>query len=727
MAEIAAIVANLLGPAMELGSYVVTPIKHQFNYLCCFTSNVQNLREEAKTLNDARDRLQQQVDVAKRNTEVIFPEVETWITSAKKIQVHISRIEIDIPKVQRTFLNMKSRFSLSKKAKKTTNFIKKLQDSCMFGTVSLPAPPASIKYIPFGQIYEFESRKQIEEDIMATLRDNKVTMVGICGMGGVGKTSIAKRIINRVREEHLYDEVVMVIVSKQVDMLKIQHEIAELLGLKLEVESISARVHKLRARLMGTRGTLMVLDDVWGTLKLEDLGIPCEKCTVLLTSRDRGCFDTMDVQKIYVMQILSKKEAWFLFKEKVGPCVNDLSLLSIAKNIVGECKGLPIALVTVGRALKDKKNILVWRDALLQLKSGNPVDMPDVIARVYNPLKLSYDSLDNQSARSLFLLCSLFPEDRNIPLEYLTFYGMGLSMFEGIRNLEEARNRAFTLVEMLKSRFLLLDGRDERHVKMHDVVRDVAIFTASKEGRVNLNSIDWSIEHSNCTWISVISKKGNDLPMRLIFRNLRLLLIDNSEEIELEMDDDFFEGMKGLNVLFLKSIWSRSLPQTIQLLKELRTLHLDSCTIDTISFVGELSNLEILCCRSCHWIEELPIELGSLDKLRFLEFSDCTSLKTIKPGIISRLVRLEELKMRGSFKRWEAEEKGKERRNIALKELQFLSNLISLEIEIGDCSLAAEKIFLSPKIAKYDIRIYGKWPKDISAHEKFLNCEERLV
>ncbi|KAG8362818.1 hypothetical protein BUALT_BualtUnG0034500 [Buddleja alternifolia] len=356
--------------------------------------------------------------------------------------------------------------------------------------------------------------------------------------------------------------------------------------------------------------------------------------------------------------------------------------------------------------------------------------MPHVLAEVYNPLKLSCDFLDNQHARSMFFLCSFFPEDVNISLRHLTLYFMGLGLFEGIRNLEEVRNRVCSLAELLKSRFLLLDSYDEHYVKMHDVVRDVAIFVASREGFVgpNFSSIDWSRQHSfsDCTWISMFSEERIELPMVLDVPSLRLLMIRNSKEREIQMHDQFFEVMKGLNVLSFRSLSFSLLPETIQLLKNLRTLYLKSCTLKSISIIGELPSLEILRCRSCHSIAELPAEIGRLTHLRLLEFSDCKRLKRVAPGVISSLVQLEKLKMIGSFKRWEAEENGKGRRNVSLNELQYLSNLECLKIEIEDCNLAAEEIRLSSKIVKYDIRFILSDSVKLSEKRMHLKCPREI-
>ncbi|KAL8494741.1 hypothetical protein ACS0TY_025544 [Phlomoides rotata] len=198
---------------------------------------------------------------------------------------------------------------------------------------------------------------------MAMLREKKGRMMGIGGMGGVGKTTTAKKIMSRASKaggEGLFDEIVMVLVSQPVDMLRIQQDIAELLGLRLEVGCLAARAHELRYRLiMNTKSILIILDSLRGwPLPPEQLGL-CFRWDV---------FYAMNVEKTFQMKTLETEEAWSLFKEKVGACVDDPSLLPTAQQIVGECKGLPLALVTVGVALNDKTHNWIWEDALNDLR-----------------------------------------------------------------------------------------------------------------------------------------------------------------------------------------------------------------------------------------------------------------------------------------------------------------------------------------------------------------------
>lgn len=198
------------------------------------------------------------------------------------------------------------------------------------------------------------------------------------------------------------------------------------------------RGDRLRSRLMYKDSrVLVILDDVWEVVDLKRLGIPSGSdhnywCKVTLKTRLRDVCDAMEAQKIVEVGVLLKKKQVLL---KAGNSVDDPSLLHIAKDVAEECKGLPFAIVTVAGALK-RKTKPSWEDALKQLQKSAPRNIPGVLTNVYQPLKVSYNHLESDEARYVFLLCSLFEEDDDILIEELLRYGMGLGIFSEIENLE---------------------------------------------------------------------------------------------------------------------------------------------------------------------------------------------------------------------------------------------------------------------------------------------------
>ncbi|KAF9598304.1 hypothetical protein IFM89_026571 [Coptis chinensis] len=152
-------------------------------------------------------------------------------------------------------------------------------------------------------------------------------------MPGVGKTMLMQAIMAQVKKEKLFDEFTSVVVSQKPDLEKIQDAIAEKLDLKFT-----------------------------GNLRhsLQKCG---NCCKVIFTTRIQGVCESMEMDEKIEVEVLSEVESWNLFRSKAGGVVDLLK--TVAGNIVKECKGLPLAIVTLGLALRNKDDIAVWDDTLL--------------------------------------------------------------------------------------------------------------------------------------------------------------------------------------------------------------------------------------------------------------------------------------------------------------------------------------------------------------------------
>uniref|UniRef100_A0A2N9I9Y0 NB-ARC domain-containing protein n=1 Tax=Fagus sylvatica TaxID=28930 RepID=A0A2N9I9Y0_FAGSY len=231
----------------KIGEYLVEPIGQQFGYLIHLNSNIQNLKDQFQKLGDKREGLQLLIDAEKRNGLEILPEVNTWIEKVDKISQDRQRF-IDIE--DKMFLNLKSRYSLSKKAKKKTleiDGLLKEAEQTFFNKVSYSPRPLGV--VSTEVFKHFESRKSIMKEVLEALRDDNINMISICGMGGIGKTTMAKEVAKRAKEAKLFDEDVMAVVSQNQDVKHIQGQIADMLHLELKTESLQERANQLFERL----------------------------------------------------------------------------------------------------------------------------------------------------------------------------------------------------------------------------------------------------------------------------------------------------------------------------------------------------------------------------------------------------------------------------------------------------------------------------------------------
>uniref|UniRef100_A0A2N9FCN5 NB-ARC domain-containing protein n=1 Tax=Fagus sylvatica TaxID=28930 RepID=A0A2N9FCN5_FAGSY len=657
----------------KAGEHMVEPIKQQVGYLIHLNSNIKNLKDQFQKLGDKRHGLQLLIDEEKRKDLVIALEVEQWVQMVDNISQGLQRF-IDEDKM---CLDLKSRYSLSRKAKKKTLAIEKLlSDAPSHNIMSCPPPPQGIGSSSIEGFKDFESRISMIKEVLEALRDDNINMISICGMGGIGKTTMAKEVAKRAKEAKLFDEDVMAVVSQNQDVKHIQGQIADMLHLQLKAES------SLEERAN------------------QNVGIPCggqnKRCKILLTSRSEEACNQMRSQKIVPIKVLSEEEAWNLFREMAGDCVDTRDLHPIAKEVAKECGGLPVAIVTVGRALENKTKV-EWIAALQQLKKSIP-------KTIHN--------LDST-------------EDYDIPIEYLVRYGVGRSW-------------------------------KEECVKMHDVVRDVAISIADEHGF--LVGCDDKIEewpekdtYGNYVEISLFSQEMKKHPDGLECSKLELLQLScgkdtpqieewpekdtygNYFEIflfsqEMKKHPDSLECSKhellqlscgkdtpqtgadpgipfrGGHVPTLVMNCIRPCPQMIpanmfQGMKELKVL-----SMRDVSAIGALGKLEMLSFLGSK-IKELPREIGNLGHLKLLDLSKCSTLQRIPYGLLSSLSRLEELYMGGIVVKWEPLE-GNGEGNASLAELNSLSHhLMALEIIIPSIKLLPKDLHFKNQMIKFHMDI----------------------
>ncbi|KAL4637273.1 hypothetical protein ACB092_03G066300 [Castanea dentata] len=702
----------------KIVGYTIGAVGSQLDYLISYKKNVDNLSNKVGDLEDARDSVQRKVQAATFNVEEIEPNVQRWQTRVQGITAEVQEFVEKEGQAKLKCFNLKARYQIGKKAHKMGLAVKELKDKAdTFHTVGHRVPIEGDTTISTKGYEDFESRKSIFDGVMKALKDENIPAIGVCGMGGLGKTMLVGKIATQAKVDTLFERIVTVVVSQTPNLKQIQKDVAKQLQISefKDEDADFQKAHLLRKRLKKEK-ILLIIDDIWAELDLEDLGISFgdgqKGIKLLLTSRFRDVLGIyMDAKEIFYVGVLSHNESVYLFSKIVGDLVENLNLQSTMIEVVKECDGLPIAITTVANALKNQKNPNVWKDALRQLKRANPTQIKGMHEKVYSSIKFSYKFLSKE-AQSLFLFCSSFEEDEVIEIDLLWRYLVGLDFFEDVYKMEDVRNRVHTLVESLKVSCLLLEGYRSGTFKMHDVIRDVAIYIADKEKEMlTIRSSEDSEKMSNMRklkesiGIALFQAKFSELPKRLECPRLNFIILGDKEN-SLRIPNHFFEGAKELKVLVLMRV-SLPLPSSLSFLQNLQTLALLNCESEDIALIGELKNLKALVLVDSK-IKQLPMGIRQLTQLQLLDLRRCSELEAIPSNVLSNLKKLEEIHMNRSFNQWQVDGEITERSNARVSELDHLSQLTTLCIHIPNPKILP-KALLFGKLVRYEILIGPKW------------------
>ncbi|KAK1320034.1 putative disease resistance protein [Acorus calamus] len=285
--------------------------------------------------------------------------------------------------------------------------------------------------------------------------------------------------------------------------------------------------------------------------------------------------------------------------------------------------------------------------------------------------------------KSCFLYGALYPEDYEIKIDELIEYWIAEGFIEGAGNLEEARSKGHAILKYLVDASLLsahIDNYDDgwslsdnfliinpgrEYVKMHDVIRDLALRITSHgggEGQIFWTRAGAKLEElspkEQAEWkrANVISLMHNNLcwlPESVDCPVLTTLFLQGNNQLK-AIPDSFLEGMPALRVLDLRGTIIMQLPPSVCRLTNLRGLYLTESTWHLFTLppeIGPLKSLEVLVVMG---IRYLPIEIGELGRLRHLRVSfsrardDDTEhevQRMIPHGGISRLTHLEDLRI----------------------------------------------------------------------------------
>ncbi|KAK8358503.1 hypothetical protein V6Z12_A04G025000 [Gossypium hirsutum] len=509
-------------------------------------------------------------------------------------------------------------------------------------------------------------------------------MIGLYGMPGVGQTTLAQEVGKHAGERKLFDKVVMFTMSQKPKINNIQDKVADVFGLKFQTSSREGRAKELFKSMQRMNKILVIVDDLWEEFELKSIGIPFgddhKGCKILLTTRHQQFCTKMNCQKEIQLGILSEDDAWVLFRDKAGIKDDGSSLNYVAKEVAAQCKGLPLAIVVVAKALKGESlDLDGWRAVNQRFKDSRHLDNEEVLGDVLKPLKLSYDYLKKSNNQMMendihmcFLLCSFFPEDDEISIELLIMCGIGVGL-----------NKIGMALKKLQKSGLLLESEDAKTMRMHDVIRDFAHWlTSTGENRFMVKDElkEWPDIDGCYTAIPLWNCRRyvKNFPHKVKLPKLKTSFLggDWKGYDLLEVSSTFFEEMKSLQVLYLERV-SFS-PKGSHSLPNLKTLCCIDCKMEnfssTLSHMGSLQILALIDTK----IDEISEELVHCSTLKYLRLQHNVLEKEMKipPKLVSS--------------------------NINLLELDSLSRLTALLRDLFTYQIPP-KYFMFPKLQRYVI------------------------
>ncbi|XP_024032408.1 putative disease resistance RPP13-like protein 1 [Morus notabilis] len=315
---------------------------------------------------------------------------------------------------------------------------------------------------------------------------NKIGVLPIVGMGGLGKTTLARLVYDDDRaKKHGFHHKAWVTVSTEFDIFRITKIIFQQVCPQMTsgIEEVAELQGRLKEALRGKK-FLFVLDDVWDenydnwdSLRSAFTSGDSGSRIVVTTRSQKVASNVKTGGKIHQLLEVSNEDCWKIFVDHAfnGDSVLDPRLQEIGEKIVEKCKGLPLAVRSVGGLLRSVRNPETWESIL-----RNHVWSKNLRNNILPGLWLSYSCLSS-SLKQCFAYCSIFPKDYEFEKKKIILLWMAegfLQSDEKEKRMEEVGDEHFD--ELMARSIFQRSNQDESTFVMHDLVHDLAIFVSGE-------------------------------------------------------------------------------------------------------------------------------------------------------------------------------------------------------------------------------------------------------
>jgi hypothetical protein len=520
------------------------------------------------------------------------------------------------------------------------------------------APCQQVRVALNGGSAEIFGRDGDRDEVVKLLLDQRhhqdqknVQVLPVVGAGGVGKTTLARMVYTDRRVQKHFELRMWHCVSGNFGAASVVRSVVELAtGERCDLPDAGRFWRARLQQVVGRKRFLLVLDDVrddeerekWeGELKpLLCTCIGGSGSVILVTTRSQQVSAVMGSLPSKELARLTEEDSWEFFSKKAfSRGVQERpELVAIGRRIVHVCKGLPLALSTMGGLMSSKQEAQDWEAIAESCSSDTDTSTGSgTDDEVLSMLKLSYGHLPDEM-KQCFAFCAVFPKDHEMEKDRLIQLWMANGYVGGEGTVDLAQKSESVFSELVWRSFLQdVEGKVfcnslhetvicRMHGLMHDLAKDVSDECASSEELVRGKAAMEDVYHLrvSCHELNGINGLLKGTP------SLHTLLLTQSEHEHDHLKELKLKSVRSLCCEGLSAIHGHQLINTAHL----RYLDLSRSKIVSLpDSLCALHNLQSLWLNGCSRLRYLPDCMSAMRKISYIHLLECDSLERMPPKL----------------------------------------------------------------------------------------------